>query len=218
MTTDSSAASGSPATPDRFPQALGAIYAVFWAIAAVAPVDRQTWLLENGLVVFAAVALVVTHGRFAFSRLSYGLIFVFMMLHAVGAHYTYSAVPAGDWAVETFGLARNHYDRFVHFAFGCLLVYPMREIVRRGMHVHGTASYVVPVLCIVALSACYEMIEAWAARIVAPSVGMAFVGAQGDVWDGQKDMSLALGGAIATMVLVAAGRRGGGREPYVALH
>jgi putative membrane protein len=217
MTTDSSASSGRPAASDRFPQALGVVYAVLWAIAAVAPVDRQTWLLENGLVVCAAVVLLATHGRFAFSRLSYALIFVFMVLHAIGAHYTYSAVPAGDWAADTFGLARNHYDRLVHFAFGCLLVYPMREIALRGMHVHRAASYVVPVLCIVAFSACYEMIEAWAARIVAPSVGMAFVGAQGDVWDGQKDMSLALGGAIATMVVVAAWRRSGGREPYVAL-
>jgi len=217
MTADSHAPFGTPIARNRFLQLLVALYAAAWGLGALEPVDRGTWLLENLLVVAFVGALVATHRRFVFSRLSYALIFVFLLLHVVGSHYTYSAVPAGAWVAEAFGLARNHYDRFVHLAFGALLAYPAREIVLRVMHVHRAWSYVVPVLTILALSSGYEMVEAWAARIVDPGVGIAFVGAQGDVWDGQKDMSLALGGAVLAMALTALARRGGRREPYVAL-
>jgi putative membrane protein len=185
-----------------------------WVVGAWAPVDRSTWLLENLLVFGLAGLLALTHHRFVFSNLSYALVALFLLLHVLGSHYTYSAVPPGDWVRDALGLSRNHYDRFVHFAFGALCAYPMREITLRRIHVHGTWSYVVPVLLVLSMSASYEMIEWGAARLVDPDVGVAYVGAQGDVWDGQKDMALALLGAALCMALTAVRRGFSGREPY----
>lgn len=208
---------GSPAVRNerQLQRWLVAGYGLVWAALAVAPLDRQTWLLENLLVLALAATLLALRGRFRFSDLSAVLIVGFLLLHAVGSHYTYSAVPVGFWVRDALDLSRNHYDRLVHFAFGVLLAYPLREIALRVVHAHRVWSYVVPVLAVLAISSTYEMMEAWAARIVDPEVGMAFVGAQGDVWDGQKDMSLALAGALLTMALTAVMRRATGREPYV---
>jgi putative membrane protein len=183
--------------------------------AAIAPWDRRTWMLENMLVVVGVAVLAATHRRFVFSNLSYSLIFVFLMMHVMGAHYTYSQVPLGDWLRDGLSLGRNHYDRLVHLCFGLLLAYPLRELVLRRLHLHGVGGYLVPVLSILSLSSSYEILESWAARIVDPSTGMAFVGAQGDVWDGQKDMSLALSGACLAMALAAVCRRRLRREPYL---
>ena len=194
---------------------LVAVYGVAWGVAAVAPTDRQTWLLENLLVVALVGLLCLCHRYFVFSNLSHALIFVFLLLHVVGAHYTYSAVPFADWVAAELQLTRNPYDRVVHLSFGLLLGYPLRELVLRAMHVHRVWSYVVPVLAVLSLSATYEMIESWAARVVDPDVGMAFVGAQGDIWDGQKDMSLALAGAVIAMGLTALYRWRWGHEPYL---
>lgn len=190
-------------------------YAVVWAVLAVSPLDRQTWLLENLLVFGFAAMLLAMRGRFRFSNLSALLMTAFLLLHVVGAHYTYSSVPAGLWIRDAFDLSRNHYDRFVHFAFGLLMGYPLREVALRAVHAHRIWSTVVPLVFVLAVSSSYEIMEAWAARIVDPEVGMAFVGAQGDLWDGQKDMSLALLGAILAMAVTAVSRRATGREPYV---
>jgi len=206
---------GVPLRDNRFLQALLFAYAVCWGILAIAPVSRETWLLEN-LLVFGLIGLLAaTHRRFVFSNLSYALIFAFLALHAVGAHYTYSAVPAGHWLQEAFGFTRNPYDRAVHFAFGLLLGYPLRELTLRVAHVHGAWSFVVPVLAILGLSSSYEIIESWAARIADPELGISFVGAQGDIWDGQKDMTLALVGALVALTAGAWRRRQSGHEPYV---
>jgi len=190
-------------------------YGAFWAAMAMAPVSRETWLLENLLVFFLVGALVATHRRFVFSNVSYASILAFLVLHAIGSHYTYSAVPAGQWLQEALGLGRNHYDRVVHFAFGLLLGYPLREMTLRVTHVHGGWSFVIPVIAILALSSFYEIIESWAARTVDPDLGLAFVGAQGDLWDGQKDMTLALVGCLFALAAGAAHRRRSGHEAYV---
>lgn len=195
-------------------QALLAVYLALWTALAVAPHDRGTWLLENLLVFGLATLFAATHRRFMLSNLSLALVLAFLGLHAFGSHYTYSAVPLGDWVRDAFGLTRNHYDRVVHFAFGILLAYPMREITLRRLHVHGVWSYVVPLLFIVSISAAYEILEWGAARTASPEVGIAYVGAQGDVWDGQKDMLLALAGAGIAMIATALYRRTRGHEPY----
>jgi putative membrane protein len=206
---------GIPLGRNRFLQGLLVAYGVGWLVAAIAPVDRGTWLLEN-MLVFAAVGLLAaTHGRFVFSNLSYTLIFAFLAFHVVGSHYTYSAVPTGAWLRDALGLERNHYDRVVHLAFGLLLAYPIREMSLRVVHAHRIWSYVIPVLATLALSSLYEIIESWAARTVDPDVGIAFVGAQGDIWDGQKDMALAMFGSIIAMLLAWLWRRRTGHEPYL---
>lgn len=186
-------------------------------LAAIAPHDRSDWLLENLLVFAFVTVLVVTHRRFTFSNFSSLLIFAFLVLHAWGAHHTYSLTPLGFWIQDAFGLTRNHYDRIVHLAFGLLLVYPLRELARRVLHLHGGWAYAVPVLAVLSLSSGYEIVESWAARIVDPELGTAFVGTQGDEWDAQKDMSLALLGALLALFATALYRRRTGREPWMIL-
>jgi polyphosphate:AMP phosphotransferase len=191
---DERGASGAgPSRGDRMRRGALAAYLVVWAALAVSPVDRETWLLENGLVFALAALLLAIRRRFRFSNLSMVLILAFLSLHAVGSHYTYSAAPPGVWARDAFGLARNHYDRFVHLAFGVLWAYPFRELALRRVHAHRIWSYVVPCLAVLSCSSGYEILESWAAQVVNPAIGVAFVGAQGDVWDGQKDMTLAAG-------------------------
>lgn len=208
---------GRPLRRNPFLRRLSFAYLVIWSVLAVSPWDRHTWLLEN-LLVFAGVGvLALTQSRFVFSNLSYGLIFAFLVLHAVGSHYTYSAVPIGAWLRDLFELERNHYDRVVHLVFGLTLAYPLRELSLRRIHAHDIWSYVVPILAILSMSSAYEIIEWWAARAVDPEVGLAYVGAQGDIWDGQKDMSLALIGAVVAMSITALLRRRTGREPYFGL-
>jgi putative membrane protein len=203
-----------PFSRNRLLQALLACYAVVWLALGVAPADRQTWVLENLLVVAVALLLVLTHRHFVFSNLSYLLVTAFLLLHAVGAHSTYSAAAPGAWLEGLLGLARNPYDRIVHFCFGLLLGYPLRELARRVLHVRGFAAYAIPIVVLLALSSLYEILEGWTARIVDPAQGTAFVGAQGDEWDAQKDMALALTGAAVSMLATALYRRRSGREPW----
>jgi putative membrane protein len=206
-----------PFRENRFLQGLLAATLAVWAALAIAPHDRGDWLLEN-LVVFAAAALLLaTHRAFAFSNFSYLLVAVFLALHAVGAHYTYSLTPFGDWLAATFGLSRNPYDRLVHFAFGLLLAYPLHEMARRVLHVHGGWSWALPMLAVLSLSSGYEIVESWAARIVDPELGQAFLGTQGDEWDAQKDMTLAIVGAAIALSACALHRSRSGREPWLWL-
>lgn len=195
-------------------QAMVAAYLGVWSLLAISPVDRETWLLENFLVFAVVGLLAASHRRFVFSNFSYSSIWVFLLLHAIGSHYTYSSVPIGDWVRDAFDLSRNHYDRLVHFAFGLLMAYPMREIVLRRVHAHRLWSFVIPVFFVVSASSFYEVLEWAAARVTSPEIGMAYVGAQGDIWDGQKDMLLAFIGAVVTMISTALYRRGTQHEPY----
>jgi putative membrane protein len=208
---------GRPLAENRFLQVLLLLYLALWSLAAVAPHDRSDWLLENLLVFAVAALLAATHRRLTLSNFSYLLLFVFLALHAVGAHYTYSLTPPGFWVQAALDLPRNPYDRFVHFTFGLLLVYPIREVARRVLHLHGAWSYAVPLLAALSLSSSYEIVESWAARLVDPDLGTAFLGTQGDEWDAQKDMSLALVGALLGLAATALYRRRTGREPWTIL-
>jgi len=206
-----------PIGENRFLQALVAAYLCVWTATALAPHDRSDWLLENLLVFAATAVLVATHHLFVFSNFSSLLIATFLSLHAVGAHYTYSLTPLGDSLAALFGLSRNPYDRLVHLAFGILIAYPLHELARRVLHLRGGWSYAVPVFAMLSLSSGYEILESWAARIVDPSLGQAFVGAQGDEWDAQKDMTLALGGGGLALAATALYRQRTGREPWSIL-
>lgn len=179
------------------------IFAVVWVWAAIEPRYPHDWLLENYLV-FIFVPLILLTGRyFRLSSLSYTLITVFMLMHVVGSHYTYAEVPFGATLQHWFGSGRNMYDRLVHFSFGLLLVYPLRETFMRVAKVRGVWAYGFPLVMVLAFSAAYEIIEWLVAARVDPSAGLAFLGAQGDVWDAQKDMALAIIGAAITLLIVA---------------
>jgi putative membrane protein len=176
-------------------------YGLLWAVLAIAPRDRQDWLLENLLALAAVATLLFTHRRFQLSTLSYLLITVFLSLHVIGAHYTYAEVPFGFWLQQEFGLARNPFDRLVHFAYGLLLAYPLRELLIRLAGVKGFWSYYLPVSGMLAQSGFFEIVEAVVAQIVSPELGAAYLGTQGDEWDAQKDMIAAFSGALLSMIM-----------------
>jgi len=178
-----------------------------WIVTAIRPLDRHDWFLEN-LLVFAVMAILIgTYRAFPLSDLSYLLITVFLTLHAIGAHYTYSEVPFGFWMQRTFGFTRNPFDRVVHFSFGLLLAYPIREVFLRVANARGFWAYYLPLDVTLAFSALYEIMEMVVATMVAPGTGDAWLGTQGDVWDPQKDMGLAALGALLCMCLTALIRR-----------
>lgn len=190
--------------PRTIVAAAAAIYLAIWIVAAIAPVDRFDWFLENLLVFALVAALLASHRRFPLSEASYLCMLAFLAMHAVGAHYTYSRAPPGFAASELLGFTRNHYDRVAHFAFGLLFASPVREVLLRTSNLRGPRLGFVTVAMLLAASAGYELIEWWVALVVDPHAAYAYLGTQGDVFDSQKDESLALAGALAGVALGAA--------------
>jgi putative membrane protein len=197
---------------ERYPKLLLALLTVLSIALAIAPYDRADWLLENALLFAGVGVLVATRKALPLSRLSYTLVFVFMCLHAVGAHYTYSLVPYDDWFRALTGRTlssitraeRNQYDRLVHFGYGLLLAYPAREVFLRVADVRGFWGYYLPLDVVMATSMLYELIEWGAASAFGGDLGTAYLGTQGDPWDAQKDMALATLGAVIAMCATAA--------------
>lgn len=190
-----------------FLQALAVWYALTWIATAIRPLDRHDWVLENILVALVVALLVGSYRAFPLSDLSYLLITVFLTLHAIGAHWTYAQVPFGFWLKQSLGLARNPFDRVVHFCFGLLLAYPIREVFLRVANARGFWAYYLPLDVTLAFSALYEIMEMVVAKVVAPGTGDAWLGTQGDVWDAQMDMATAATGALLCMMLTAIVRR-----------
>ncbi len=186
---------------------LAILYTLVWIWAAINPLHTDDWLLENILVIIFIFLLIVIYKKFPLSDLSYILITIFLILHTIGSHYTYAEVPFGFWLDETFNLGRNHYDRIVHFSFGLLLAYPIREVFLRVAHVKGFWAFYLPLDVTLAFSALYEMVEWGAARVFGGELGAAYLGTQGDIWDAQKDMLAATVGAIICMTITALVRK-----------
>ena len=193
----------------RYLALLAALFAAFWIALAIAPLHRADWALENVLVLLGAVAIALSWRHITLSRVSYTLIFLFLCLHEVGAHYTYSEVPYDAWFAtltdhsfnDLVGWQRNQFDRLVHFLYGLLLAYPLREIYLRVADARGFWGYFLPLDVTVASSAMYEMVEWLAAVMFGGELGVAYLGTQGDVWDAQKDMLMAgLGAALAMSI------------------
>ena len=181
-------------------QLLCASYALVWIVAAIEPLDRGDWLLENLLVFVSVPVLILTYRRFSLSDASYVLIFLFLVMHATGAHYTYAEVPLGYWLKDALHLERNHFDRIVHFSFG-FMAYPVQELLVERMSLRGYWRFILPVSIIVSLSGFFETIEAVIVVLVNPELGAGYLGLQGDVWDAQKDMALAILGALLVLSL-----------------
>jgi putative membrane protein len=197
---------------DRLLTVLAVVFAIEWLVLAIAPYDRADWMLENVLVVVAVVAIIASRRHMRLSRVSYVLIFVFLCLHEIGAHYTYAEVPY-DRAFEALfgttlnalmGWERNHFDRLVHFLYGLLLAYPIREFYLRIAEVRGFWGYFLPLDLTASTSMLFELFEWLAAELVGGDLGMAYLGTQGDVWDAHKDMALATLGALVAMLATLA--------------
>ena len=191
---------------------LGALFGVLWIALALEPRHRDDWMLENALVAVLVIALAASHRKFLLSRVSYTLIFLFLCLHSVGAHYTYSEVPYDQWIRaltghslnEAMGWERNHFDRLAHFLYGLLMAYPLREFFLRVADVRGFWGYFLPFDFTLSTSALYELIEWGAAEMFGGELGAAFLGTQGDIWDAHKDMARAAAGARIAMLATAA--------------
>lgn len=206
LTTASSAARV-PFRSNRLLQAYAAAFLLFWVWTFAGTTDRANWFTENALTMLFIGGLALTHRRFQFSELSYSLMFVYILLHVYGAMYTYAENPLGYWLQDLFHGERNHYDRIVHFSFGFLLAYPMRDYFRNHFQWPNWVCWVLPVEITMSFSAAYELIEWAVADIFFPAQGHAYLGSQGDVWDAQKDMGLAFGGAVLAMVLISTLKR-----------
>ena len=193
----------------RFLAVIAVLFALEFGVLAIGPNSRSDWLLENALSIAAVAALALTYRRFRFSRVSYAMMFVFLSLHEIGAHYTYSLVPYDAACQRWFGFSldaalgfqRNMFDRLVHFAYGLLLAYPIREIFLRIVDVRGFWGYFLPLDLTMSTSMIYELIEWGAAMAFGSELGQAYLGTQGDVWDAHKDMALASLGALCAMAL-----------------
>jgi len=195
----------------RYVTVLAALLLALWVALAFNVFDRSDWLLENALSVAAVATMAATYRAFPLSRVSYTLIFIFLCLHTVGAHYTYAQVPYDTWwkslTGSTFndlvGWQRNNFDRVVHFSYGLLLAYPIRELFLRIAGVRGFWGYFLPLDLTMSSSMLYELIEWAAALVVGGDLGAAYLGTQGDIWDAHKDMALASLGALIAMTITA---------------
>ena len=187
----------------REPLLLLTVGAVLLVLSGIGPHDRTTWLLEVAPILLATPILVGTARRFPLTPLAYRLIFVHALILMLGAHYTYSEVPLGFWMGRVFGFARNHYDRIGHLAQGFVPAIVVREILIRRSPLESGKWLTFLVLGVgLAISALYELVEWWAALIGGERAD-AFLGAQGDHWDTQWDMFLALLGAASALLLLS---------------
>jgi putative membrane protein len=190
-------------TSTRINAALLGIFAIVLVWSAIRPHDYFTWLLEVFPALIGIVIVLATRKRFPLTTLLYTLLCIHAIILMVGGHYTYAEVPFGFWMQRAFGLARNDYDRIGHFAQGFVPAILSREILIRFGVVRrrGWLFFIVVSICL-AISAAYELLE-WSVSIATGSKGDAFLGTQGDVWDTQKDMLLALIGAIVAQLALS---------------
>ena len=188
----------------REPVSLLLITGLILLWSGIAPLERITWWLEVAPVLIGALLLTFTFSSFRMSPLLYRLLFIHAVILMLGGHYTYARVPAGFWLQDLFDLSRNHYDRLGHFAQGFIPAILTREILIRLSPIKPGKWLFFLVVCVcLAFSAFYEMIEWWAAELLGGQSAESFLGTQGDVWDTQWDMFLALIGAICAQVFLA---------------
>ncbi len=210
------------------PGLLFAMVALAFMLSAIRPYNFQIWFLEVAPVIIGAILLAASRSSFPLTILLYRLLAIHALILILGGHYAYARVPIGFWFQDLFDLSRNHYDRLGHLAQGFIPAILTREILlRRSPLVVGKWLFFI-VLCVcLAFSALYELVEWWVA-LLDDSMSQEFLGSQGDVWDTQWDMFLALIGAFAGQIFLRkahdkaldaltgglqGGREGGGRTP-----
>jgi putative membrane protein len=184
------------------------LLAVLTSIAVVTlwspPAGRVSWCLEVGPGLAEIAVLAAVYRRLPLSHLVYVAIFLHVQILIYGGYYTYALTPLGNWAKDTFHLARNHYDRVGHVALGVVPSLLTREVLLRCTPLRrGGWLFFLVCSVVLAFAAFWELLEWWTALLAAPDVGSAFLGSQGDVWDAQWDMLLALLGALATLPLLS---------------
>jgi putative membrane protein len=180
-----------------------AFFLIVWADSFIETTDMANWIIENTLTILFLIFLVFTYKTFKFSDLSYLLICVYLCLHVYGSKYTYAENPFGYYLKDLFDTSRNQYDRIVHFAFGFLLAYPMRELFLKWFQFPIKVSWILPIEITLSIGALYELIEWAVADVFFKAQGDAYLGTQGDIWDAQKDIFMAFSGAILATSIVS---------------
>ena len=185
------------------PATLGLLVLAALVVSGIHPYDRVTWVMEVAPILIAAPVLIATYRRFPLTNLLYVLIALHALVLIFGGAYTYARVPLGYWLQDWLALERNPYDRIGHFMQGVTPALLAREIFIRGGYVAGRRMTAFLCVCVaMTVSACYELIEWWAALAMGQGAE-AFLGTQGDVWDTQADMFCALIGAIVALALLS---------------
>jgi putative membrane protein len=187
----------------REPAILLALAVAALVITAIHPHDTFTWFLEVAPILIAVPILILTRRRFPLTPLAYRLLFVHALILMLGGHYTYAEVPIGFWVGKALGFSRNHYDRLGHFAQGFVPAIIAREILLRRSPLRPGRWLFFLVTCVcLAVSATYELVEWWTALVTGEGA-TAFLGTQGDPWDTQWDMFLALVGALSALAFLS---------------
>ena len=179
------------------------VFLAVWANSLIGTTDLNNWLLENALTFLSLLFLIYSYRKHQLSDLSYLLICIYLCLHVYGSKYTYAENPFGYWLKDALGLARNQYDRIVHFSFGFLLAYPMREHFLRWLKAPAWVAWLLPIEIALSIGSFYELIEWAVADVFFKEQGDAYLGTQGDIWDAQKDIFLAFIGAILATSIVS---------------
>lgn len=191
------------AKPSRYELGLLVSMVVLLVWSGIHPHDRFTWWLEVAPILVGVPVLILLYPALRLTPLTYTLIWVHCLILMLGGHYTYARVPLGFWMEDWLGFARNHYDRIGHFAQGFIPAMLAREVFIRRSPLAGSRWLPFLVVCFcLAFSAFYELIEFWTA-LASGGAATDFLGTQGDVWDTQWDMQLALIGAIVSLVLLS---------------
>ena len=190
---------------ENYPKILLLIYFVIWVWMAINPNYRSVWISENILTLIFIPILILTYKKFRFSNLSYTFIFIFMVLHAIGGHYSYNEMPLFDIIKENYGLARNHYDRVVHFLFGVLFFLPIYEMLTRIFKVpKGWRASILCCFVILGVKAGFEILE-YAYVVIRNNslIVTNYLGEQGDSLDAIKDIALGFIGAIISLIFMS---------------
>ncbi len=183
--------------------------AITWLVAAYHPYNIEAWMLEQIASVIGAGVLIWAAKHVRFSNLSLIGLTLLFIVHTTGTHFTYSLTPYDAFCQRVLGISpndifcwqRNHYDRFTHLLFGIACVIPLQELFAAYLTINKNRAWFLSVMLIVAISALYELLEWLAALIFAPDTGTLYLGTQGDVWDAQIDIALALVGAIGVILI-----------------
>ena len=189
---------------ENYPKILLFIYIIAWILLAINPNYRSVWIDENILPVFFTLLLILTYKKFRFSNLGYTFIFIFLILHAIGGHYSYSEMPLFEILKQNYNLARNNYDRLVHFIFGVLFFLPFNEILTRIFKVpKGWRVFFLSCLVILGIKAGFEIIEYGYTAVKNNSLTVTnYLGEQGDSQYAIKDMALGFIGAIVSWIVL----------------
>jgi putative membrane protein len=183
---------------------LGLLTVICLATVWSPPAGRTSWFLEVGPGLAMVAVLAAVYRRLPLSHFVYVCVFLHVQILIYGGYYTYALTPLGDWAKHAFGFSRNHYDRVGHVALGVFPSFLAREVLLRCTPLQrGGWLFFLVCSVVLAFAAFWELLEWWTALLAAPDVGVAFLGSQGDVWDAQWDMLLALLGALVALPLLS---------------